>query len=108
MQQDVGLGEMIFQSVLGMALFLLVHGYLLATQGQTFGKMLLSVRIVDFETTEILPLGKLVGLRLVPIWIVSMIPYIGGLLCLIDVLFIFGDDRRCIHDLIAGTKVVQA
>jgi uncharacterized RDD family membrane protein YckC len=29
------------------------------------------------------------------------------ILPLLDALFIFRQDRRCIHDLIAGTKVVQ-
>ena len=32
----------------------------------------------------------------------------GGLFGLVDILFIFGSERRCIHDLIAQTKVVVA
>ncbi len=27
---------------------------------------------------------------------------------IVDILFIFGSERRCVHDLIAGTKVVEA
>ena len=26
---------------------------------------------------------------------------------IVDVLFIFREDRRCIHDMIAGTRVIQ-
>lgn len=91
-----------------MIIFLLLHGYLLATRGQTIGKMLLGVRIVDYNTDQLLSFGKLIGLRVVPVWMVSLIPFAGGCLVLIDTLFIFGNERRCIHDLIAGTKVVQA
>jgi uncharacterized RDD family membrane protein YckC len=32
----------------------------------------------------------------------------GAILYLIDVLFIFRDNRRCLHDLLAGTKVIQS
>jgi hypothetical protein len=38
---------------------------------------------------------------------VSLIPTLGGLLTLVDALFIFGGSRRCVHDLIAGTKVIR-
>ena len=108
MKQQVSPAELVLYSVLGFAIYMLLHGYLLATQGQSIGKMLLHVRIVDYSTGELLPLGKLVGLRLVPVWIVSMIPCVGGLLALFDILVIFGSEQRCIHDLIAGTKVVKA
>lgn len=37
----------------------------------------------------------------------SLIPAIGQLFAVIDTLCIFWEDRRCIHDLIAGTKVVN-
>ncbi|MBD3392455.1 MAG: hypothetical protein GF418_10265 [Chitinivibrionales bacterium] len=36
------------------------------------------------------------------------IPILGSLFALINVLFVFREDHRCIHDLIAGTKVVSA
>jgi len=108
LDQTASVGEMAVQAVAGMIIFLLLHGYLLATRGQTIGKMLLGVRIVDYNTDQLLSFGKLIGLRVVPVWMVSLIPFAGGCLVLIDTLFIFGNERRCIHDLIAGTKVVQA
>jgi hypothetical protein len=39
-------------------------------------------------------------------WSVSLVPGIGALAVTVDDLFIFRTDRRCLHDLIAGTKVV--
>jgi uncharacterized RDD family membrane protein YckC len=44
-------------------------------------------------------------------WIVGLmggIPYVGSCIRLVDTLMIFGDERRCIHDRIAGTKVIVA
>jgi hypothetical protein len=37
-----------------------------------------------------------------------LIPGVGRWMPLIEILFIFGEERRCVHDLIAGTKVVIA
>lgn len=108
MEQNVSVGEMALYAGGGFVMFLLLHGYLLATRGQTIGKMLLGARIVDYNTGELLPLAKLVGLRVLPVGIVSLIPCAGGLLCLVDILFIFGAEQRCLHDLIAGKKVVRA
>jgi uncharacterized RDD family membrane protein YckC len=40
-------------------------------------------------------------------WALESIPLLGGLFSLVNVCFIFRDDRRCIHDLIADTIVVK-
>ena len=36
------------------------------------------------------------------------VPVLGGLFALADILAIFGEERRCLHDRIAGTKVVES
>ena len=107
-QQEVGIGEMAIYGAGGFVVYLLLHGYFLATRGQTIGKMLVGVRIVEFDTGELVSLVKLIGLRDLPITIISMIPCIGGIVALVDILMIFGAEQRCLHDLIAGTKVVKA
>jgi uncharacterized RDD family membrane protein YckC len=87
--------------------FVVVHGYLLQASGQTVGKKLTGIRIVGLDG-EVPGLAKVIFLRYFPVWCVSLIPSIvGGLLVLTDLLFIFRSDRRCIHDLIAGTRVVK-
>lgn len=35
------------------------------------------------------------------------VPVIGGLLSIGNVLFVFRSDKRCVHDLVAKTMVVQ-
>ena len=38
---------------------------------------------------------------------IGWIPVVGGLFGLLDALYIFGDEHQCIHDKIAGTKVIS-
>jgi hypothetical protein len=52
--------------------------------------------------------GRLIGLRIRDCWAIGLVPIIGPIYSIVDVLFIFRDDRRCIHDHIAGTRVVVA
>ncbi len=67
----------------------------------------MKTRIVSVRDGRLLSFGRLIGLRYLPVWLVSVIPVI-QLFGMIDALFIFRRDRRCVHDLIAGTKVVRA
>jgi uncharacterized RDD family membrane protein YckC len=106
-QEQTGL-EVAAWAVLGFVVFVVIHGYLLATRGQTVGKMLLKTRIVSKEDEKILPIGKVLGLRYLPISLAAHVPFVGPFLSIIDVLFIFGRERQCIHDRIAGTIVIKA
>lgn len=81
-----------------------VQAYYLTTQGQTIGKKWLKIRIVDAETHKVGGFVKNVLLRSVLNFVLSLVPLYG----LVDVLFIFREDRRCVHDLIAGTIVIRA
>jgi uncharacterized RDD family membrane protein YckC len=106
--EAMSLGQQVFFFFFGLVLFLVINGYLLAKRGQTVGKMIAGTRIVSHETGQIVSLGRVFCLRLLPLSFVSQIPVIGGLCALVDTLFIFRQDRRCIHDLIAGTTVIKA
>lgn len=103
---DLSYAEMLGFSVLGFVTFFLVHGYALAHRGQTLGKMVAGTQIVDYQTDELLPLRKLAAQRYLPMVAVAAIPFVGNLLAVVNVLFIFRRDRRCVHDHIAGSKVV--
>lgn len=80
--------------------------YLLATRGQTLGKRWMKIRIVKLDGSNPGFVGAVL-LRAFVNGLITAIPYLGGIYGLVDALFIFRDDRRCIHDLIAGTRVVQ-
>ena len=107
LEEQNTLEDTLLFTVISCIAFLLVNGYLLANRGQTVGKMMLSMRIVSFQDNRILPVGRLLGLRYIPQWVIGSVPVVGGLLALVNILFIFGEQRRCVHDLIAGTKVVM-
>ncbi len=102
--QPHGPRELLIWGVVGFAIFLLVNGYLLATRAQTVGKAMFGIKIVTLEG-ENASFGRIVLRRVLPLSVASAIPLIGGFVGLIDVLFIFRKDRRCVHDLIAGTMV---
>lgn len=90
----------------GFALFLLMHGYLLLRHGQTIGKRLLGLRIVQRNGQPATAL-RLVGIRYGSGFVATAIPMVGVVYALIDSLFIFNAQRRCLHDLLAGTIVVR-
>ena len=99
------IGFSVIASALGFVAFLLIHGSFLKSNGQTVGKKITGIRIADLDG-NVPDLGTLILRRYLPISVASSIPVIGPYLSLVDVLFIFRKDRRCLHDLIAGTKVV--
>jgi uncharacterized RDD family membrane protein YckC len=94
-------------SVFGLAVFLLVHGYLLHRNGQTLAKRLLGMKIVDLGGAKP-QLAKLVGLRYFVPQLIYLVPVVGMIIGLVGILLIFRSDRRPLHDLIAGTRVVRA
>lgn len=103
---DFSVGEQVLTNLIGMACFLLLHGVLLHRRGQTIGKWLLGIRITDLQGGHV-PFTRILVRRVMPIWAVAWIPYVGPFLCVVDDLFIFNRQRMCIHDLIAGTIVVK-
>jgi uncharacterized RDD family membrane protein YckC len=93
----------------GFALYLLLHGYLLATRGQTIGKRLCGIRIVRSDGRPA-GLGRILSLRVFPITLLSSLPlpYLSNVSGLIDCLPIFRPSHKCLHDHIADTVVVNA
>jgi uncharacterized RDD family membrane protein YckC len=116
MRQEVGVVEQLLMTLVSMGIILLLNGYLLASRGQTIGKFLTKIQIIDYQSSKLVPFLKLYVFRylwLLPLTVVvALIPgalddNLVNLVALIDALLIFGAARRCLHDLIAGTKVVE-
>ena len=104
---QVGLGTTLMWAAIGFVIFVVIQGFPLNATGQTWGKKLLKIKIVDLDGAKP-PIGRLLGLRYLPIQVVANVPLIGPVVALVNVLLIFRSDRRCGHDLIAGTRVVHA
>lgn len=99
------IGILLFGVIVLLALFVL-NCVLLHRHGQTLGKRALAMAIVR-TNGERMGLRRYIFIRVLPMSLLSGIPYAGGLITLVDLLLIFGKERRCLHDLMADTIVVD-
>ena len=93
--------------LISIGVFVAVNTYLLANRGQTVGKFLLKIRIVDYYTEEIPKLRFSLVLREGIMTLLNLFGFLGAFIALVDVLFIFATNKRCLHDYWAFTKVVS-
>lgn len=93
--------------LVGVVALLGVQIYLLATRSQSIGKYLMKTQIVDYVTGQPATLVQTFVLRGIVNGLISAIPCVGSIYALADILFIFGDEHRCLHDKIANTIVVD-
>ncbi len=87
---------------------IIVQLVFIARHGQTIGKRVLRIRVVRYSNGSICGLGRYFWLRTVVPMLIGSIPFVGNFFPIVDALFIFGAEKRCLHDLIADTKVVVA
>lgn len=92
---------------IGMLAFVFYQLVLMARYGQTFGKRRRRIRVVRTNTGEKCGLGRYFWLRGALPVVIGIVPLVGSIFGLIDTLMIFSGNRRCIHDLMADTKVVK-
>lgn len=80
--------------------------YLISTTGQSIAKRWLGMKIIKTSGEDV----DFVSGVLLRSWVVgfiNIIPVVGSIFPLLDALFIFGDEHRTLHDMIAGTKVIS-
>jgi len=96
--------------------FFMINGYSLQSRGQTLGKMATQVQIVDYKTDRVMGLNGRIFLRYlwtVPLTLVASLiagdmgSKVINVVYFVGVLLIFSPSRRCLHDYIAGTHVVE-
>lgn len=105
--EQVSLVTQLMWGALGVAIAFAVQYFPLKRSGQTWGKKIVGLKIVDMQGAQ--PgIGVLLGRRYLFANGVGMIPFIGGLISIVNICFIFRGDKRCLHDLVAGTQVVNA
>jgi uncharacterized RDD family membrane protein YckC len=92
-------------AIAGFVMHLLLHSYLLYFYGQTIGKRIMGIAIVN-QADKVPGYNRIIGLRYLPFYTVGQLPWISSL-ALVDILFIFREDHRCLHDLLAGTRVID-
>jgi len=87
-------------------IFFVLHGASLYQRGQTIGKRIMGIAIVTLDNQKP-AFFPLIVQRYMSQWLMGMVPVVGPLLRLVDVVFIFRADKRCLHDHIAKTKVID-
>jgi len=80
---------------------------LVSTTGQSLGKRWVGIRVVFVDGSPV-TFQSGVLLRSWVFAIVSAVPGLGYFVGVLDVLWIFGAERRCLHDYLAGTMVIEA
>ncbi|MDO3383748.1 RDD family protein [Gilvimarinus algae] len=96
----------LLMGLLGIVVFVLINGKLLAQRGQTIGKRALGIKIVTLSG-ELPSVKSHLLKRYAVYFLLGNVPTIGQLLSLANVLAIFGEQKRCGHDYVAGTMVVN-
>ena len=91
--------------VLPMLALTIYQWVMTAKHGQTLGKKWLKIKIVKHDGS---PVDFVSGVILRE-WVqgfLNNLPWVGGIVALIDVCMIFSQDQQCMHDKIAKTKVI--
>lgn len=98
----------IFVTIVSFLVYAGVNWMLLKKNGQTIGKKMLNIRIVDYEGNKPSMLTLLFR-RLLPFLAMPQLPLgmFAMILSFANVGWIFTPGSQCLHDLIAGTKVVN-
>lgn len=97
--------ENLLWSALGF-MFLVAINWKLLAKGQTIGKLVLKIRIDRVEGGPC-ERGRIILRRMLVLNVIYLIPGINFIFILVDSLMIFRKDKRTLHDMIAGTKVVD-
>jgi uncharacterized RDD family membrane protein YckC len=75
--------------------------------GQTIAKKVLGIKVIRTDGSAA-SFGRIFWLRNAVNTLITAIPLFGTLYSIVEVLFIFGESRQCLHDRIADTIVVKA
>ena len=90
---------------IGAIAWVIFNWVMITKSGQTVGKKLMSTRIVSESTGQIPDFVQGVLLRSI---VFALLNQIVPFLALVDMCWIFGENRQCLHDLLAKTRVVEA
>ena len=104
--EGMGFGVSLVSGLIVFALCMAIQYAPLKQSGQTWGKKAAKTRIVTMQGTQP-SIGDLIGKRYAFYQLVGIIPVIGSIVSLVNILMVFKKDRRCLHDMIAGTQVIQ-
>ena len=103
----LGTGMLFYAGIMIDLLLWVVVAVMVHRNAQSIGKRLCGIKVARTDGSRA-TLGRIFWLRNVVNYAIRFIPLVGPLYGLVDVLMIFGEQRRCCHDYIADTIVIQA
>lgn len=96
----------LFMALLIIVVFIIINGALLTTKGQTIGKRALLIKIVTLSG-ELPSIKKHLLKRYGVYFLIGQVPLVGQILSTANLLIVLGKQKRCGHDYLAGTLVVN-
>jgi uncharacterized RDD family membrane protein YckC len=93
--------------IIAFCVMIIIHAVLVSMRGQSLAKLLLGMQIVKEPYDELPGFVNGILLRAILPGFISQLPFVGPFFNLADALFIFGDERQCLHDKMAKTKVLD-
>lgn len=96
-----GLGVLLIMGCMGG--LVVYQTILLSRDGQSLGKRILNLRIVDANDDSNPGFARVILLRYGLMQVLSLIPFVS----LVDALMVFTEEHRTLHDRLAGTIVVS-
>ncbi|MEO6927119.1 MAG: RDD family protein [Rhodanobacter sp.] len=105
-EMSTSIGVLFTVGALVLLAMFVVNGVLIHRHGQTIGKRVLDMSMVRTHGDR-MGLVRYIFLRVLPVSLLGVIPFVGRFAWLVDALLIFGAERRCLHDLIADTIVID-
>jgi len=97
--------------------YLVINSYFLKRSGQSIGKRIMGIAIVNYKDGQLISLSKIINYRYLPFWLIGVaslfslqlgvLGFILHFIGLLDKIYIFRPEQRCLHDYTAGTKVIN-
>ena len=103
--EDAAAAGFMIGFAIGVVVAVIFNWVMITKSGQTVGKKLTKTRIVSESTGQIPGFVQGVLLRSIVFGVLNQVV---PLLALVDSCWIFGENHQCLHDLLAGTRVVEA
>ncbi|EGQ8957169.1 hypothetical protein GJM83_24125 [Vibrio parahaemolyticus] len=97
----------VVMAILGFGLYCAVNWKSLENSGQTVGKKAMKIRVVNMDGSQA-KVQDLVFKRYAFMLFIAYLPLVGGILNLINLIMIFGKQKRALHDRVAKTRVISS
>jgi len=94
--------------VIILILIIVLNIILVLKRSQSIGKYLMNIYVYDLETNKRMGFWKYALLRkLVTKEIIPAVPFFGFFYTVVDIIFIFRDDHRAVHDHMSNSVVLK-